>query len=331
MFRRTFLIAAIALLASTTVLAQRQQQTQPRVTTELVVRVTYEDDRAVVDQIRVQLSNSSGIPIAESFTRGEGEARFIGIEPGAYRLRVSGMEIEEKVSDYSFTINPREMNHMEFIRVRKRNTGQATSTQGHISAAALNVPPKAESEFDKGVAALRKQDNAQAQKRFNRALELYPRYAAAYNNLGVIAMQEGNPGLGKEFFEKAVKVDDQYAPPYLNLAKVVATKDYNAAKGLLQKAASLDPSNVETIAILAMLEYETNQLPLALSNARRVHTMPDHERFAFAHYVAGRTLESQKLPREALVEYRIFLKEAPMSPSVPKVKGFIEAIEQQTR
>jgi tetratricopeptide (TPR) repeat protein len=331
MNRRTISSGLLVLLASTLAIAQRQP-TQQRTTTELIVRVTYENDRPVSDQIRVQLSNSTGVPISETFTRGEGEARFTGVEPGSYRLRVTGIDIDDKVSDHSFSIHPRQMTHIEFIRVRLRpGNDTPTSTQGHISATALNVPSKAESEFDKGVVALRKQNLPEAQKRFHRALEIYPRYAAAYNNLGVIAMQEGKVEEGRDFFERAVKADEQYAPPYLNLAKAVAPKSYPDAQKLLHKAASLDPTNIEVLALLAMLDYETNQLPQALTNARRVHDMPGHERFAFAHYVAGRTLESQNLPQEAILEYQLFLKEAPQSPTAPKVRGFITALEQQKR
>ncbi len=332
MLRRIACSTAAALLLTTLALAQRQVP-QQRVTTELTVRVSYEDDRRVDDQLRVQLTNSSGVPIMESFTRGEGEARFLGVEPGAYRLRVSGINIEEQASDYSFVINPRELTHVEYIRVRRKpDKDGPTSTQGSISAAALSIPSKAESEFDKGVKALRKQDHEEAQRRFTRAVELYPRYAAAFNNMGVIAMQQGKMDEGLEFFRQAVKADEQYAPPYLNLAKaVVAKKDYMEAEQLLLKATSLDPTNVEILAILAMIEFESNHMPRALANARKVHGMPNHEKFAFAHYIGGRVLESQNQGAEAIAEYRLFLKEAPNSTSAANVRGFIAALEQQKR
>jgi len=335
MVRRIVLSTVLVLLASTLVLAQRQPNIQqPRVTTELVVKVTYEDDRPVGEQVRVQLSNSSGVPIAEMFTRGEGEARFTGIEPGSYRLRVSGLDIEERSSEYSFVIYPRQITHFEFMRVKRKPSREqaAGSTQGHISAITLNIPPKAESEFDKGVSALLKQNHPEAQKRFLRALELYPRYAAAYNNLGVIAMQQGKRGEGTEFFRRAVQVDDEYAPPYLNLAKaVVADRGFAEAQQLLQKAATLEPTNIEVLAILSMVEHDLNDHTSALVNARKVHALAGHEKFAFAHFVAGKSLEAQNRRTEALVEYRLFLQEAPQSPSADRVRAAIAAIEAPPR
>ena len=328
MLRRFVVSSAIALLAT---LAFAQRQSNPRQTTELVVRVTYENDRAVADQVRIQLTNGSGVPVTEVFTRGEGEARFMNIEPGTYRIRASSPDIEEKISDNSFVINPRELMHTEFFQVKKKPT-PGTSTQGSISAAVLNIPSKAESEFDKGVSALKKQNLAEAQVRFNRAVEFYPRYAAAINNLGVIAMQQGKLDDGQSFFEQALKADDQYAPPYVNLAKSrMGHQMYPEAQKLLTKASSLDPSNVEALALLTVLEFESKEMPAALANARKVHNLPAHERFAFAHFVAGRILETQNLPNEALVEYRLFLKEAPESPTSTKARAAIDTIQKQKR
>lgn len=330
MFSRFVVVTSLVLIPFSAGQAQRPAPLS-RQTTELVVKVTYEDDRAVADQIRVQLLNGSGIPVTEVFTRGEGEARFQNIEPGTYRLRASSPDIEEKMSDSSFVINPRELMHMEFFQVKKKS-GAQTSTQGSVSAAALNVPQKAASEFDKGVDALKKQNYDEAQKRFSHAVEVYPRYAAAINNLGVIAMNQGRLDDGQTYFEQALKADDQYAPPYLNLAKSrMSHKKYDEAQQLLTKATSIDPSNVEVLALLTVLNYEKNEMPDALANARKVLNLPAHERFAFAHFIAGKVLESQNQPQEALVEYRMFLKEAPESPTSVKARAAIDTIEKQKR
>lgn len=331
MFRCIVFSTAAALLSGTIVFAQGSQSGQQTVTTELVVKVTYENDRPVGDQVRVQLTSSSGVPLMDSYTSGESEVHFFGVQPGGYRLRITGLDIEDKFSDYSFSIQPREVTHMEFIRVRRKPEKDAqTSTQSSVSAAALNVPAKAGSEFDKGVKALNKKDPEEARRRFARAVELYPRYAAAFNNLGVISMQQGNTDEGLGFFRQAVLADEQYAPPYLNLAKAVfRKKDYVEAEQLLLKATSIDPTNVEMLAILAMIEFDSNKMPLALINARKAIGQPNHERFAYAHYIVGRVLESQHQTAEALAEYRLFLKEAPNDSSALDVRGFIAALEQK--
>lgn len=329
MLRRVICSATLVLITSVPSLSQRQQAPSPRQTTELVVRVTFDNDRGVPDQVRVQLLNSAGVPVAETFTRGEGEARFLGIDPGSYRLKASSPDIEDRMSDYPFVIHPRQLTHFEYFSVRRRQSAQQpVSTQGTISAAALNIPPKAEAEFDKGVVALKKNDLVEAKKRFQKAVDQYPRYAAAFNNLGVIAMQEGNPQGGESFFRQASEVDTEYAPPLLNLAKLtMGARSYPQALELLNKATSIDPTNPEILALLTVVEYESNRMELAVANARKVHALPDHNRFAFAHMIAGRCLEAQNRRAEAVAEYKFFLQEAPQSPSAAQVRSAIAAME----
>jgi tetratricopeptide (TPR) repeat protein len=293
---------------------------------DLVVKVTYTDGRAVVEQTRVQLLSTAGVPLAELATRGQGEVRFHGVGFGAFRIRVSGPDIEEKTSE-SFNIDPRDNTHMEFLTVI-RKPGAVSLAQGSISAPQLNIPDRAASEFEKGLKALKKQDLDEAEKRFSRAAELYPQYAAAINHLGIIAMQRGQLREGQTLFLKALAVDPQYAASYLNLAKIrIGEKKYGEAAQLLSKAAALEPANGETLAVLTMAEYESNQLPDAVAHARQVHALSDHQKYAFTHFIAGKALEAQKQPNEALQEYRLFLKEAPESPTAAKAKAAIVNLE----
>src|SRR4051812_997175 len=62
--------------------------------TELVVYVTFSNDRAVAQYIRVQILDHTRNPIAEGFTNDRGQARVI-VRSGEYRLRVTGQDIRE--------------------------------------------------------------------------------------------------------------------------------------------------------------------------------------------------------------------------------------------
>ncbi|MEO6120460.1 MAG: tetratricopeptide repeat protein [Terriglobales bacterium] len=323
MFRRAAFVLLASFFVTTSAVGQRPSN-------DLVVKVTYDSGRAVAEQTRVQLLGGSGVPQAELNTRGQGEVRFHGVGYGTFRIRVSGPDIEEKTSE-SFNIDPRDNTHMEFVTVT-RKPGAETSAQGSISASQLNIPDRAASEFEKGMKALKKREMDEAEKRFSKATELYPQYAAAISHLGVIAMQRGKLQEGQEFFVKALTVDPQYPPAYLNLAKIrIAEKKYDEAVRLLTKATALEPAGGETLALLTMVEYESNRLPDAVAHARQVHSLPDHGKYAFTHYIAGKALEAQQRPTDAMVEYRLFLKEAPESATTAKAKAALAALETASR
>lgn len=318
--RSTFLLLLIALASQA--FAQRQGN-------DLVVKITYDNGRAVAEQTLVEVTNLSGVTILDTMTRTQGEVRFQGVGPGTFRIRVSGPDIETKFTE-PFNIDPRDNTHMEFVSVTKREGAPPTSAQGAVAAWMLNIPSKAESEFEKGAKALEKQDAKEAQKRLERAVELYPNHAAALNLLGVLAMQGGNPQEGQKFFQQTLKIDERYAPAYVNLAKIrIGEKKRDEALGLLTKAATIEqPTSGETLAMLSMVEFESNQLQPAIEHARMVHTIKDHQKYAFVHFIAGKALESQNLREEAAAEYNLLLREAPGSSMAARAKAALAGLQK---
>jgi tetratricopeptide (TPR) repeat protein len=300
--------------------------------TEVQVRITYENDRPAQGQIRVDLVTSGGSLVGQQFSRDDGQVNFQNVLPGSYRLRVSGIDIEEKSSETSFSIDPRESVHFEAVRVKiKQSDAQQSSMQGNISAASLNIPDKARKEFDKGISSMKKNDVPEAQKHFSKATEIYPEYAAAFNNLGVLAMKGGNPDDAKKLFEQAVRADANSSNAYVNLARCFIMKDnFTEALPLLEKATALDPTDPQSLTLLSNAQLSAGQLDLALANARKVHTM-DHQHVTLAHLIAARVLILQNKLDEAAAEYRAFLKESPESPKANSVRAAIETIEKRPR
>ncbi|MCU1307734.1 MAG: repeat protein [Acidobacteriaceae bacterium] len=298
---------------------------------DVEVRITYENERPADGQIRVDLLASGGAIVAQQFTRDQGQVTFHSVFPGNYRLRVSGIDIEDN-SETTFAVESRESVHFETVRVKTKKTdAQQSSNQGNISAAVLNIPDKARKEFEKGVSSMSKNDMPEAQKHFSKATEIYPQYAGAYNNLGVIAMKSGSPDDGKKLFEQAVRADANNAGAYVNLARCLVMKNnFSEALPLLEKASALSPMDPEALTLLANAQLSSHQLDVALANARKVHTM-EHQRFTLSHLIAARVLVLQDKLDEAAAEYRTFLKESPESPKADNVRAAIESIEKRQK
>ena len=83
------------------------------------------------------------------------------------------------------------------------------------------------------------------------------------------------------------------------------------AETLLRKVMTLNPSIPDVLALLASSEYMNKEYDKALADARRTHSLPNHEQFADVHLLAGKILEMQNQAPAAIVEYQLFLKEEP--------------------
>jgi tetratricopeptide (TPR) repeat protein len=296
---------------------------------DLTVRVMFASTESAASRFRVQLMSSVGIPVGDTFTDSTGQARFPSVMPGNYRVRVSGNEIEDTESD-SFTVDAMQLSAMQMVFVKKIEAAKAGSEPagGVISAAALNIPEKARNEFKKALEETEKKKFEEAIKHLNKATEIYPHYAQAFDLLGVITAQS-SPSDAKKYFEQAIAADEQYPQAYVHLAKAEITqKDFNRAITLLSKGSQLDPRSAECLFLLAYSDLQLRRLDDAISTAERAHTL-EHNDFVLIHFIAGEAYARKGQRAQAIEHYSQYLKEAPMGPQAEQAKEVIRILQAQ--
>jgi tetratricopeptide (TPR) repeat protein len=271
-----------------------------------------------------------GVPLGEMYTDSRGEARFGGIRPGVYRAKVSGIGIQATTGD-SFVIDPLAMSSLQTVTVQRTADALADEKAAAppISAAELNIPAKARREFDKGKELFDKGKIDEASKRFTRAAEIYPQYAAAYDMLGVMA-SHSSPAEAKTFFEQAIAADKSYIPAAAHLAKVyVSEKDFTDAEPLLTRTLAISPQATEALFLLAYVQAKLAKFEEAIRTTDRLHQL-DHRDLALVHFVAAECYTSLKRPADAVAQYEMYLKEAPLGPSVDIAKKNISVLQAQS-
>jgi Tfp pilus assembly protein PilF len=324
MYRITILALFSAGLCCTA-LAQNNSDT-----CQLTVRVRTMQEREYTRPLQVELLSHGGTPISAAQTNGTGNADFQVMSGVVYRIQVSGQGVETTTAE--FRIPDGEQVHMETVNVKaSAPTNEQREAQGSsatISLAEMNIPDKARDELQKGMEAFAKGDMEKAQQRFEKAISIYPQYARAYAAEGIIAVKSGDRVKAKTLFSKAIEVDDKFLPAYLDLARLeFQEKHYTDAESLLRKVMVLNPSIPDAVALLASAEYMNKEYDNALADARRTHTLSNHEQFADVHLLAGKILEMQDHAPEAIAEYQLFLKENPNSPQVPMVQKEVAQLE----
>ncbi len=326
-------IAAFFLLALLAVPTLSQDRSLPTTTpgatnrsVELRIRVTLSNDHPISKPVRVQLM-VSGAPSFDTFTDDRGEANF-RVPGGNYRVRVSGQDIEDLTSDM-FEVDSLMGIHQEFVRVTLKPEAQAQfSADSSVAVVDINVPRKAQKEFNKGVDSFRKDKLPEAKSRFEAAIALYPQYATAYNYLGVVEIRAGATAPAQTAFEQATTINDKYADALLNLGKIMYQQHkYPETESALLRVISLEPQNALALAMLSHAQLLNGKPDLALANARRAHaTGVPH--MASAHLIAANVLEARHDMAGALGEYNLYLAEAPNSPAAARIKAGIDRYQK---
>lgn len=280
-------------------------------TVELRIRVAYQDERAVGENVQVQLVSTSGATVAQYFTNGQGEVTFAGLYPGSYMVKVSGGTVKDFTSD-NFYLDRSQSVHNEWLHVQAKEdkNNEVTSTQPTVAAADLNVPEKAQKEFNKGNDALAAGDIKKATEKYQKAIHIYPNYSMAYNNLGAAYMHTNDSEHAREAFARAVEINPRLTSANANLARLqMQDKKFSDAIPLLDRALASAPTDGELLLLMADAQLESGHFDQAVSYARKLHT-GEHKKYTVAHLVAGRALESENKPDEARTEYELFLKES---------------------
>ena len=297
---------------------------------ELKIRVRFPNNTPAPMHLRVQLLSGIAMYVAEKLTDSAGEANFSHVEPGTYRLKISGEGIEDTTTDI-FTVQRRENSHYEIVQVQpKQSTAQAGRKLSSATVASidLNVPEKARNEFERGTQAFGQKDWAAARKHLQQAIAFYPQYAAAYNNLGVAFVNSGDLESARTAFEKAILLNQSFGPAHVNLAKIYySAGQFQNAEILLERSLSFEPLNVEALLLLANAQLLLGKLDDAILNARKVHTLPHHG-YELAHFICARALEGKQDNHTASAEYRLFLEESPNDPNAPRARAALAKLEK---
>jgi tetratricopeptide (TPR) repeat protein len=300
-------------------------------TATLMIRVEYENGRPVPG-VQVTLLSEFGQMTDARSTDGTGAARF-QTQLGRYKVHVSGPTIEARDSDY-FELSTPGPGYTERVSVKAvppRDSANGVSVDAR-AAVDLNVPDRARKEFEKGVDDVQHKNWPSARGHFEKATEIYPKYAMAYNDLALAFLNLGEAEKAVESFRTALQYDEHMQQANLYLGRLYyENKRFKDAEPYLARAAADQPRDPQILTALANTELRNGETDQALATAQKVHSLPDHQKFAVAHIIAGDILLDRNRGAAAMQEYKMFLAEDPQSPLAPRVQQELAKLQNPTK
>jgi len=274
--------------------------------------------------IRVQLYEQLGGLLNEAQPNPDGKVRLNVCKNSRYTLRVTGSSIQEVTID---SVQPNRGDKLLTIVLHRRLSKQEEKARkAMVAASRLKIPRKAEKEFKRANEALAKEHWDRAEKRFRKAIEIYPDYDEAHNALGIILMRQSRKAEGKEEFLRAVSINPRYAAASINLAKIaIDDRDFPKALDQARQALTSEPMNPAALFVAAESAYFTHNYAESVRYTHTLHDMP-HAPFALAHFLAGKSLQAQQLNAEAVGEYQKFLDEDPADPNASQARYILDVL-----
>lgn len=198
--------------------------------------------------VLVTLRGAESPYYAETHTDGRGRFRFRGLAPGAYTVvaYIEGAgELRQTVVVSARLADSR--GRVEVVLISPASPTSAVKSleeRSKVSLSQLAVPPRALEEYRKAERRLNRHDVEGARKHLVRAVEIAPRFVAAWNYLGTIAYQSGDYEQAEKYFRKALEHEPGAFTPVVNLGgTLLSLKRFDEALKYNQYAVAERPDD----------------------------------------------------------------------------------------
>jgi tetratricopeptide (TPR) repeat protein len=201
-----------------------------------------------------------------------------------------------------------------------------------VSMVSLAAPKDAKKAYDKGMEGIKKKKFEDAQKNFEKAVELYPKYATAWYELGMLQAGQGKMDMARKYFDTALENDPKFLKPYLQLTVLaLQTQNWKELAAVTEKTVKLDPFDYpQAYFYNSVANYNLQQFEAAEKSALEAERLDTRHQFPKNSQLLGMILAMKKDYTGAAERLKAYLKFAPTAPDAAKVKSQLAEVEKIT-
>jgi Tfp pilus assembly protein PilF len=218
---------------------------------------------------------------ASTFTGETGRFTFKKLTPATYTVSVYQPGRGE--ARYTIEVGPSladARNRVQLtVTLRDADFDPTSDRRRHsVTASELTIPERALRDYVDAQHDLEKRDVEAAEKHLEHAVELAPRFAAAWNTLGTLAYQTRRFPLAEQRFRQALKQDSTAYEPLVNLGGVLVTlHKLDEALEVNVHATLTRPNDALAHSQLGMTYFELGQFDSAVKYLERARKLdPAH-------------------------------------------------------
>jgi tetratricopeptide (TPR) repeat protein len=199
-----------------------------------------------------------------------------------------------------------------------------------ISATTLAAPKDAKKAYEKGMDALKKRKQDDAFKNFEKAVDVYPNFAASWFELGRLQAARGDASKAHESFEAAAKADPRFVAPVLELAILEwKAEKWQDVADLTDRVVKLDSFDYPQAHFLnALSNYNLKHMDVAEKSAREALRLDTRKQYLTSMRLLGVILAQKQDYTGASEQFKAYLQAAPQASDAQIVRNQLTQLEQ---
>lgn len=201
-----------------------------------------------------------------------------------------------------------------------------------VSATTAQAPSGARKAFEKGQEDAKKAKWDAAEEKFQKAVQIYPKFAIAWVDLGRVQMQKKDNDAARQSFGRAAEADPKLVSPYQELARIAfAEKNWQEVVTQTDHVLALNPVSFPQDWFLNSVgNFYLEKLDAAEKSARQGIKTDVERRIPKMEFVLGVILAQKHDYPGALEHLRTYVRLAPNAPDVVNANNQIAQMEKIT-
>lgn len=290
-------------------------------------RVLFPNGNSVNQSVRISLETMRGIR-SSVYTDNQGQFIFRGLPAGIYQVVVDAGNSQFEVTSARIEVFPGSPALLNIVLKERKSSTQSMSGGSIVSTSELDkAPPKAKKEFERASKASKERKTDEAIAHLRKAIEFYPAYLMARNDLGTQLMEQGKLREAEIELRQAIALDAKAFNPYLNLGIVlVQQQQFSEAADILRKALALEANSPSARLYLGQALAALNDSPGAERELQTAYDLGGPV-YAVALFRLGEVYLNMGDRQRALKTFQRYLSEAPNAANAPEARRLISLLK----
>jgi len=199
-----------------------------------------------------------------------------------------------------------------------------------VSVTSMTAPKEATRAFEKAQKAREQEKTAEAEKELNKAVQIYPQFAAAWTLLGDIHRQHEQFDEARAEYEKAIAADPQYVNPAYGLASIaMQQKKWDEAAQLTDQVLKMNAAAYPLAYFFqGVANYNQKKYDAAEESARKFKALDTQHNHPDVYLLLSNILTRKQDYAGAAQEIRDYLVVLPDAPEADALKVRVQRLEE---